>query len=142
MNRFANTPIVAPVDFSDEADKAVDFSLELASSPSCITAVHVAPPIVSFEPAALYGAIGDDERKEQLLGALHKRYADPKYRGVQFAVRFGDPGHEIVNFANEANAGLIVMPSHGRTGLAHILLGSVAERVVRLAPCPVLVLRA
>jgi nucleotide-binding universal stress UspA family protein len=117
-------------------------SLELASAASLITVLHVAPPRIIFEPGSLHGPLGDDERKERLLAALHNRFADMKYRGLQFAVRFGDPGHEIVNFADEAQAGLIVMPSHGRTGFAHILLGSVAERVVRLAPCPVLVLRA
>ena len=53
----------------------------------------------------------------------------------------GDPGHQIAEFAKEAGAGLIVMPSHGRTGLTHLLIGSVAERVVRFAHCPVLVLR-
>lgn len=56
-------------------------------------------------------------------------------------VRIGDPGVEIVKVATELKAGLIVMPSHGRTGLKHLLLGSVAERVVRTATCPVLVLR-
>ncbi len=53
----------------------------------------------------------------------------------------GDPGHEIVKLADTLKADLIVMPSHGRTGLAHVLIGSVAERVIRLAHCPVLVLR-
>jgi nucleotide-binding universal stress UspA family protein len=142
MNRFANDKILAPIDFSDEADRAVDMALEIAGSPSNVTAIHVAPPILTFEPVAVYGMISDDERREHLQIALRKRYADPKYRGVQFHVCFGDAGHEIVDFAKEARVGLIVMPSHGRTGFAHILLGSVAERVVRLAPCPVLVLRA
>ncbi|MEZ6094353.1 MAG: universal stress protein [Pirellulaceae bacterium] len=54
---------------------------------------------------------------------------------------FGDPGSEITRFAKENDAGLIVISSHGRTGVSRLLLGSVAERVVRLAPCPVLVLR-
>ncbi len=142
MNKFANVPIVAPIDFSDEADKAVDAALEIAGSPASVTAVHVAPPIIVFEPIAAYDVISDDDRREQLRAAFRKRYAAPRYHGVQLEVRFGDPGHEIVGFAKELQAGLIVMPSHGRTGLAHMLLGSVAERVVRLAPCPVLVLRA
>ena len=51
-------------------------------------------------------------------------------------------GHEITTFAEENGAGLIVMPSHGRTGLAHIFIGSTAERVVRFSHCPVLVLRS
>jgi universal stress protein A len=57
-------------------------------------------------------------------------------------VLFGDPGQQIAIFAKEMKAGLIVMSSHGRTGLAHLLIGSVAERVLRLASCPVLILRS
>ena len=60
---------------------------------------------------------------------------------VDFHVRFGDPGREIAAFAESQHADLIVMPSHGRTGLSRILIGSVAERVVRLAHCPVLILK-
>ncbi|HCK41739.1 MAG TPA: hypothetical protein DHW22_08920 [Planctomycetaceae bacterium] len=51
--------------------------------------------------------------------------------------RGGDPGHNITDYAKEIGAGLIVMPSHGRTRLKRMLIGSVAERVVRLAHCPV-----
>ena len=57
------------------------------------------------------------------------------------AVRFGDPASEIVDFASGIAADIIVLPSHGRTGLTHLLIGSVAERVIRLAKCPVLVLK-
>ena len=62
--------------------------------------------------------------------------------GVQVNVAFGDPGDEITKHAETVHADLIVMPSHGRTGLKRLLIGSVAERVVRLAQCPVLVLRS
>jgi nucleotide-binding universal stress UspA family protein len=85
--------------------------------------------------------ISDEDRKKSLEHAFHERYSDPKYRDVRFEVLFGDPGHEIAQFAKDRGAGMIVMSSHGRTGLAHLLIGSVAERVVRLAQCPVLVLR-
>ena len=53
----------------------------------------------------------------------------------------GDPGSEITKLAKEVGAHLIIMPSHGRTGISRLLLGSVAERVLRLSHCPVLVLR-
>jgi universal stress protein A len=56
-------------------------------------------------------------------------------------VRHGLPGEEIVETARELPADLIVISTHGRTGLAHVVIGSVAEQVVRHAPCPVLVLR-
>lgn len=142
MNRYADKTIVVPIDFSDEATRAVDAALEIAGAPERVTALHVAPPLTAFEPAFAYQVIDDVERQKNLEQAFAKRHGAPQYRGVRFEVRFGDPGHEIADFAKEAGAGLIVMPSHGRTGLAHLLIGSVAERVVRLAPCPVLVLRA
>ena len=141
MNRFADKPIVVPVDFSDEADGAVNVSLEIASGPEQITMVHVAPPIEPFEVGTIY-LVDDETRHGRIADAMKKRYGDPKYRSVRFEVMFGDPGHEIAKFAKGLRAGLIIMPSHGRTGLAHLLIGSVAERVVRLAHCPVLVLRS
>ncbi|MGL4464470.1 MAG: universal stress protein, partial [Planctomycetia bacterium] len=57
------------------------------------------------------------------------------------AIRHGVPFHEIEKYAKEIEADLLVLATHGRTGLAHFLLGSVAERVVRTAPCPVLTVR-
>jgi nucleotide-binding universal stress UspA family protein len=142
MSKFSNVPIVSPVDFSDESDRALAFALELAGSPGNITALHVAPPLVGFEPGFAWDVTNDEDRREKLFEAFSKRYSEDKYKGVKFDVRFGDPGQEIADFAKQIGAGLVIMSSHGRTGLAHLLIGSVAERVVRLAPCPVLVLRA
>ncbi len=56
-------------------------------------------------------------------------------------IRFGDPGHEIARYAEQISAGLIVVSSHGTSGLERLLIGSVADRVVRLARCAVLVLK-
>ena len=60
---------------------------------------------------------------------------------MKIDVEIGDPGHRIADVAAKLGADLIVMPSHGRTGIERMLIGSVAERVLRLAHCPVLVLR-
>lgn len=141
MNRYANAKLLVPIDFSAESDGAVDAALEIVAAGEQITAVHVAPPIGAFEPGVVYLAT-DAERTDTLLQTIRRRYADPKYRGVKFEVLFGDPGHEIAEYAKTAGTGLIVMPSHGRTGLAHLLIGSVAERVIRHSHCPVLVLRS
>ena len=73
--------------------------------------------------------------------ALADRFSAPEFAGAKLVAKVGDPGHEIAEFAEEIDAELIVIPSHGRTGLTRLLLGSVAERVVRLAHCPVLVFR-
>jgi nucleotide-binding universal stress UspA family protein len=72
---------------------------------------------------------------------LRQRLSSSRYAGIHVTVAIGDAGHEIVALAEKVHADLLVMPSHGRTGLKRLLIGSVAERVVRLAHCPVLVLR-
>ena len=141
MHTFSTQRILVPIDFSDEADGAMNVALKIVSEPSLVTALHVAPPLATLEPGVVWEMISDETRVQQLEQAFRKRYHEPQYSSVGFEVRFGDPGNEITSYAQEAKAGLIVMPSHGRTGLAHLLIGSVAERVVRFAHCPVLVLR-
>jgi hypothetical protein len=66
---------------------------------------------------------------------------DAESRGVGYASWIGPPASEIVRFANARDVDLIVMGTHGRNGLAHALMGSVAEQVVRTASCPVLLMR-
>lgn len=78
---------------------------------------------------------------ERIRDLLVRRLPDEGLTDAHAAVRIGDPGGEIAAFAEELGAELIVLPSHGRTGLRRLLIGSVAERVIRLAHCPVLVLR-
>ena len=92
----------------------------------------------------------DEERAEieamggfdELMEALRERLDDDKYKSVKIDILFGDAGHEIANLAERRGAELVVLPSHGRTGFKRLLVGSVAERVVRLARCPVLILRS
>ena len=78
---------------------------------------------------------------EQAEKALREKFSTPDYQGAHIAVLMGEPAHGIADYAQEKKAELIVIPSHGRTGITRLLIGSVAERVVRLAHCPVLVLR-
>jgi nucleotide-binding universal stress UspA family protein len=136
--------VLVPTDFSDQADKAVDEALALTENPDQLTVLHVAPPLSNYtvgDPMIGLNAVSGEERIEHLLDVLHKRYSNKKYEKVHFQVLFGTPAHEIADFAEKEHADLIVIPSHGRTGLARLMIGSVAERVVRLAHCPVLVLR-
>jgi nucleotide-binding universal stress UspA family protein len=142
VQNFNDVPILAPVDFSAESDQAVTTAIELAGDASHVTVLHVTPSMLVVEPAMVYDIISDDERARQIRAVLLKKYAAPRFRGINVEVRVGDAGSEIVKVAEELRAGLIVMPSHGRTGLKHLLLGSVAERVVRTAKCPVLVMRS
>jgi nucleotide-binding universal stress UspA family protein len=89
----------------------------------------------------VWDTIDDNSRREHAAEVLRQRLSDPKHLGVRIEILFGDPGSEIADYAQRHSADLIVLPSHGRTGLKRLLLGSVAERIVRLAHCPVLVLR-
>jgi nucleotide-binding universal stress UspA family protein len=133
--------VVTPVDFSEESFAAIDAALELVEDAGHLHVVYVLPTVEIVEPELMWGAVDQEARRHHAEQALRERLAGDRYRGAKLAVLFGDPGHEIAEYAQRESADLIVLPSHGRTGLTRLLIGSVAERVVRLAHCPVLVLR-
>jgi nucleotide-binding universal stress UspA family protein len=132
--------VVVPIDFSDESFAALATARELVADPSALHLVHVLPYLEVTEPGVIWEAIDDASRRKHAEDALRERLAG-NYPGAKISIAFGDPGREIAEYAQSSGAELIVLPSHGRTGLSRILIGSVAERVVRLAHCPVLVLR-
>lgn len=134
--------VVVPVDFSDESLAAIDTALALVDGPERLRIVHVLPVLEPAEPGVIWNTIDDESRRRHAEAALRERLHAAKYQGAQLAILFGDPGHEVADFAQAQKADLIVLPSHGRRGLSRLLIGSVAEKVVRLAHCPVLVLRS
>lgn len=142
MSWLPKKKIVVPVDFSDQSVAAVDASLSLVESPSSLYVIHVLPVLTDYEAGVLFNTVDDEARIRHTEQALQERLAGPKYAGFHAQVAFGDPGYEISAYAEQIAADLIVLPSHGRTGLTRLLIGSVAERVVRLAHCPVLVIKA
>jgi len=89
----------------------------------------------------VWDVVDNDARKRDAERAFREGFAATPFHKSDFHVSFGDPGNEIAAFAERLKADLIVMPSHGRSGLTRLLIGSVAERVLRLAHCPVLILR-
>jgi nucleotide-binding universal stress UspA family protein len=133
--------VVTPVDFCDESFAALDTALELVTDATHLRIVHVLPKVEMVDVELLYGVVDHDARRRHIEQALSERLTDAKYQGAEKVVLFGDPGHEIADYSQREQADLIVLPSHGRTGISRMLIGSVAERVVRLAHCPVLVLR-
>ena len=149
MIRLLSKRILVPTDFSEQADLALSEAFEVAEDPSDVTVLHVAPPLESYavaDPAIVWESISDESRRERLVKSFreHKSGSDRHdllREQVEFHVLFGYPAEEIAKFAEENHFDLIMMPSHGRTGLERLFLGSVAERVVRSAHCPVLVLR-
>ncbi len=141
MNPFASQTIVVPWDFSDQSRAALNTALEIAESPERVKVVHVTPYPDAMEPSVVWGAFSEEQIRENLVESFGREVDLSKYPGLEFVALFGSPAHEIAHYAEESGAGLIVISSHGRTGLTRMLLGSVAEQVVRHAPCPVLVLR-
>jgi nucleotide-binding universal stress UspA family protein len=130
-----------PVDLSAASLRAVDTALQLVEGPARVRIIHVLPVLAAAEPGVIWDTVDDSGRSEHAAGAVRQLLSESGFDGLDVSVVVGDPGHEIADFAEQAGADLIVLPSHGRTGLTRLLIGSVAERVVRLAHCPVLVLR-
>jgi nucleotide-binding universal stress UspA family protein len=139
---FSPTKILVPTDFSDLSLEALATAVDLAGGDA--TRVHVVSvlvPVVPPSPGIVWGTIDDQVRLTRVREALDELLAQ---RGLQDAtthVLIGTPGTMVAELATEVGADLIVVTSHGRTGIVRAALGSVAERVVRLARCPVLVLK-
>lgn len=135
-------PVVVPTDFSEDSLRAIEKALSLVEDKGLVRVVHVSPIPAGGEFGSVWASITTDDivrgAKEQFQKAAEKY---PGMAGVAFEAKIGDPGLVITEFAGEIGAELIVIPSHGRTGISRLLLGSVAERVIRFATCPVLVLR-
>ncbi len=134
--------VLVPYDFSDEAIAAIDTALQMVAASADVRVVFAMQDLSPLEMGEMWGTIDDQVRRDHALMAMREKLADPKYAQTTLAVVFGDPGHAITNYASENKADLIVLPSHGRTGIKRLLIGSVAERIVRYAHCPVLVLRS
>jgi nucleotide-binding universal stress UspA family protein len=141
--------ILVPVDFSPTSESAIDHAQEVAARfDAPIELLHVVEdPIASgaWEPDASYLTIPElldrfVEDGERRLGDIKKRLTDAGIT-VETRVVTGAPARGIVHAAQEDGCDLIVMGTHGRTGLSHMLMGSVAERVIRTAVCPVLTVR-
>jgi nucleotide-binding universal stress UspA family protein len=133
--------VLVPTDFSDEAFKAQEDALASVHDPSCLHILHVLPYLNPGDPGVTWSTVDDRSRTEHVRQYFRERYPAPEYDQVHLSVVVGDPATEIATYAKEHNISLIVIPSHGRVGFSRFLIGSVAERVVRLSPCPVLVLR-
>ena len=133
--------ILVPTDFSPTSDAAFHYAAQMALSLGArLYLMHVPGktgehfeanfPLGRFETATR-------ERLSSFLTTEELERLRPEY-----ALRVGVPAEEIVRYADACDADLIIMGTHGRGGLAHALMGSVAEQVVRVAPCPVLLVRA
>jgi nucleotide-binding universal stress UspA family protein len=137
------TRILVPTDFSDCATRALEYAIELASKLSAsIVLLHVYLPPVVYMPDGIWalpqGAPNVHDKLRAALEALAARTRQAASRPVEIALAEGDPAKEIVKAATDYACDLIVIGTHGRTGLSHLVLGSVAEKVVQRGHCPVL----
>jgi nucleotide-binding universal stress UspA family protein len=137
--------IAVPIDFSPESKKALRYACRLAEQfGSVLRLIHVVEPapFLNDLPNVIVSRSDDEIAKEALvkLQALAQDEID-ELIPIYPQVRVGKPYHEIVSAAKVGGADLIVISTHGYTGLKHAFLGSTAERVVRHAQCPVLVVR-
>jgi len=138
--------VVVPTDFSPSARQALELAEQIATAmgPSRIVLVHAyyvpveIEAMLSYEHADAPSLL--DRMSEAAAAELERILADLQEAGVgvEYVVRHGPPDHVIADVARENDADLIVMGTHGRTGMRRVLMGSVAEHVVRVAPCPVL----
>ena len=133
--------IVVPVDFSQDSFDAVLLAKQMVKEPRGLHVLNVQVPAAISEVSCGWGDLTDEDRVASALKELNKQLADHSINDVTPVVHIGSPGLEIAAYAREVGADLIVIPSHGRTGLKHIFMGSVAERVARHATCPVLIFR-
>jgi nucleotide-binding universal stress UspA family protein len=136
-----NGPVLVPHDLTAFSDRALEAAQRLVSAPQ-LHLVHVLPRIDLATPGVIWPRDEDERRREHALSSLQQRVLGTESAGATLHVRIGEPATRIVELAREIAAALIAMPSHGRSGVQRLLLGSVAEHVVRFAPCPVLVLPA
>lgn len=142
--------IVIATDFSESSDRALALAGWLAGQHGAsLVMLHVSDPPANMPieatlqppdqpgPLSVERYLTDSSRKRMAAqaGKMIDRIPD------EFRVAFGPVAATIASEARGARADLLVLGTHGRTGLSHLLLGSVAERVVRTAPCPVLVVR-
>jgi len=142
--RWRINTILVPVDFSAGSMPAYEFALDLAEQYEArVHLLHVLET-ATWSDFEKFPLVRDSE---DLIGKIKKELVAFAQKGghpvvpVYPAVRIGSPWEQIVEAARSDRIDLIIMPTHGYSGLKHLLIGSVAERVVRHAPCPVLALR-
>jgi nucleotide-binding universal stress UspA family protein len=135
--------ILHPTDFSDASKAAFELACALAKSFSAtLLVLHVRPHPVILPGEVIAPPMDDDESRAALRKQLDALVPTDSKICVERYLLVGDEAVEILDVANEKGCNLIVMGTHGRTGLGRALMGSVAEKVSRKAPCAVVTVKA
>lgn len=136
--------VVIPIDFSSNTDKVIEYGLSVADKLGAqVFFFHVINNFQGYDMMLMHpsfmGMTKDIEQNaEDRMADLVKEHAK-RDLGASGSVIVGDAAEEIVNFAKLKEADMIIIGTHGAKGIEKILLGSTADRVVKMAPCPVLV---
>lgn len=140
MSWLPKKTVVVPVDFSTASADALTTALQLVAQPQDVRVIYVSAPSTLFSMEG-WSAADATAHTQAVTEQLAKFVAEHNASGTLQQIREGDPGLVVADYAAEVRADLIVMPSHGYHGVTRVLLGSVTERVLHHAKCPVLVLR-
>ncbi|HEX5106855.1 MAG TPA: universal stress protein [Vicinamibacterales bacterium] len=143
------TRILVPTDFSETSDLALQYAKSLAEAlGASLHVLHVFedPYVIGTFSPEVYGYVPEGWRETALQAAqdnLLKRFPESEQRRFSGSAQVvtGNAVKTILGYAEQEHIDLIVMGTHGRSGVAHLLIGSVAEKVVRAASCPVLTIR-
>ena len=139
--QFQIRRILVPVDFSEHSQKALRYALAFAAQFGAeVALVHIVEQMVypgdwMYPPLAVTDF--STEKRAEMIKRLRALDAESGVK-TQHVVRVGRAWQEVIEVAREQKADMIILATHGYTGLKHALLGSVAEKIVRHAPCPVL----
>jgi len=144
--RFDLTKILVPIDFSEHSKKALEYAVPFARQfGASLELLYVVEPTI-YPADFSFGQVGFPNVEEELrtrghheLGQLIAKTIGGRVN-ARASVRTGKAFFEIDQFAQEQGIGLIIIATHGHTGIEHVLFGSTAEKVIRHAPCPVLVI--
>lgn len=138
--------ILVPVDFSPDSTRSLSYAAPLAAQLNAkLVLLHVVEPVATPDFAGAFPLAMDNDKalaeSKIALESIAKKLKVPTKSIDRIITRFGRAYHEIAEAARSLKVDLVVLATRGNTGLKHVLLGSTAERVVRHAPCPVLVVR-
>lgn len=135
--------VLALTDGSQNSRSALRYAVEICrkfdAALYLLSVVEDMPAYINLEVGAEFMANIQETIKSEVVNC--SGYCETSGISCKGEIRHGVPSEEIIDYAKEIDADLIVLATHGHTGLSHILLGSVAEKIVRYAPCPVLTTR-
>lgn len=137
------TKIVVPIDFSEGSVQALAAAGKMAGASGSIEVLYVMEHLSALHPGMVWETFDDAERMDHSRRALEQLCDEHGVgaAGVHVTTTIGNPALEVARFAEATEADMVVVASHGRTGLARVAIGSVAERIVRHCQCPVLVIK-